>query len=333
MIKDDLKEIFNKDIKIIYDKIEMQEVQFNRRYRHLTSYIEKENVKNLVDEFKVYTDDEIQEERCQVVNRLLQKEILIKKHELKKDISSRKLLDYPDWVKDLEILKEEHRIVNYIEDTKYCFKLPEEGDKFLEKWTGMELKQELLEFVSGEEYIEYYNQFSIEDYDKAISYVNIKLNNEKIYELEDCSDELTRFYALFHMFDYEYKDNIYASSFIEMVTLFGVAIIEIAKNVFPLHVTKRQKLTNVLVAIKQENPNFYYLNGQDTYIQLMELIARRNVYIHNKGIIDWDYLNFGKICRASVWNQTRFILGDFAKIDSYYFSDAYNLLEMIISAV
>ncbi|MEG2482111.1 MAG: hypothetical protein RSA80_01555 [Lachnospiraceae bacterium] len=75
------------------------------------------------------------------------------------------------WTNSLEILKEENCIVNYIRDSIECFLEKDDGESYLRKLTGKSLKEELLDitqYTGTKEDIDFYENFSEEDYDKAI---------------------------------------------------------------------------------------------------------------------------------------------------------------------
>ena len=66
-------------------------------------------------------------------------------------------------------------------------------------------------------------------------------------------------------------------------------------------------------------------SGQD-FKRLMELVVRRNVHVHNRGIVDQAYLESG-------YNTDKFTLGDFAVIDSDYWKLAIGYTHECVRSV
>lgn len=319
----------------IESNLDLQETQFIRRYKNLTSYIETENVKSLIGEFTFYTDDSVQENKCQDILRSLQQEILIEQNKIAGKLNNLSVIEAPIWANCLEILNDDTGIINYIRETVYSYNSIDEGKDYLKNLSGKVLKNELLQFeldIGSEEYYKFYDKFSIEDYDKAIQYVKITINNETIEDLNNDNNELSMFYSLFRLFDYSNNNNIYASSFLNIIKTFDKILNSIVKLKFSKKVRRHHKLTDILVAIYGEDSSFFYLLGEDKFVNVMELVARRNIYIHNDGLINSDYLNYGAFIGCPErWNLAGYSCGDFAPIDSDYYYESLGLIKGIIT--
>lgn len=201
-------------LKNILDSVELQEHQFAKRYKMLSSYVNSDTIEALLSEFQVYTDNLTQENRSQEIIYLLLDEISEQEKKIHVLLSSYTGLEYPEWADTLEILKEENCIVNYIQESICCFNEGAERDNFIKSLSGKSLKEELISYVDKEtqsEYLNFYDDFSESDYDKAIEFVKIDINNDKIFELNYDLDELKRFTALFSLFNYKNIRNVYAS--------------------------------------------------------------------------------------------------------------------------
>ncbi len=328
-VKNDLLNI----LKDINDSIELQENQLEKNYKMISSYIKSDNIDELLKEFEVYTENSEQENRCQEIIKLLLSEISKQEEQIKTCLSSYSFIEYPDWVDSLDILKEENCIVNYIQESVYCFKEADDGNNYLITLKGKDLKEELISYIDKEtqsEYLDFYQRFSEDDYNKAIEFVKIDMNNDKISELNYDLEQLARFTTLLKLFDYHNIRNVYVSSLINLVTAMSEPIQNIIKQEYSDVLYRGNKLTSALISLKIKHPECFEIDGEDKYVDIMEIIERRNMYIHNQGLVNDKYLNFNTIIHSSVWNVQGFIDGDLLQIDSYYFQDSYSLFEAFI---
>ncbi|MBL8796665.1 MAG: hypothetical protein JNM56_22375 [Planctomycetia bacterium] len=65
----------------------------------------------------------------------------------------------------------------------------------------------------------------------------------------------------------------------------------------------------------------------DRHVQLIELVLRRNVHVHNRGEIDERYLELDPQSKKPKFNLYNLKLGDIARIDSVYLETAHRLCE------
>jgi hypothetical protein len=63
----------------------------------------------------------------------------------------------------------------------------------------------------------------------------------------------------------------------------------------------------------------------DRPVQLVELVLRRNLHVHNRGVVDERYLEPDPVTRKSKYNLFNLKLGDLAIIDDGYFQAAIRL--------
>lgn len=322
-------------LKNIIDSVELQENQLEKRYKMLSSYVNSDTIDALLSEFQVYTDNLIQESRSQEIIHLLLDEISEQENKIHELLSSYTFLEYPEWTYTLDILKEENSIVNYIQESIYCFE-ESERDNFIKSLSGKSLKEELISYVDKEtqsEYLKFYDDFSESDYDKAIEFVKIDMNNDKIFELNYDLDELKRFTALFSLFNYTNVRNVYASSLIDIITAISEPIHNIIKIKYPNAFKQGNKVTNILISLHKQHPDCFFIDSGDKYVDIMESIGRRNMYIHNQGVANNKYLNFGCVIEDNNWNKQGVKNGDFLQIDAYYFQDIYNLITNFINSL
>lgn len=313
----------------ILNSVELQEHQLVNRYKMLSSYVNSDTIAALILEFQVYTDNLIQENRSQEIIHLLLDEISEQEKKTRMLLSHYTVLEYPEWADTLEILKEDNCIVNYIRESAYCFNEGTERDDFMQSLSGKSLKTELISYVNKDtqsEYLKFYEDFSENDYDRAIEFVKIDLNNDKISELNYDLDELKRFFSLFDIFNYKNRRNVYASSLIDIVTAIADPIRTIIGIKYPCALIQGNKITKNLVSLHEKHPECFFIEFCDKYVDIMEPIERRNMYIHNQGVADNKYLNFGSVIKADNWNGQGVRNGDFLQIDAYYFQDVYDLI-------
>ncbi len=75
---------------------------------------------------------------------------------------------------------------------------------------------------------------------------------------------------------------------------------------------------------KEKIPDLFVINGSDIKDEIFEIIGRRNIHVHKKGIVDEGYL------RQSNGNPYGFSTGDYCAIDSIYFNKCYEMLHLFI---
>jgi len=335
----DVQTIKNKVISLlkdIIDSVELQECQLEKRYKMLSSYVHSDAVEALLLEFHVYTDNLSQENRSQEILYHLLNEIFEQEKKYQVLLDGYTLIEYPEWASTLEILKEENCIVNYIQDSFYCFNEEADRNNYINSLTGKALKEELVGYVNKEtqnKYFKFYDDFSESDYDKAIEFVKIDMNNDKIYELNYDIDELKRFKTLFNLFNYTNVRNIYASALIDIITAISEPINNIISIKYPHSYIQSNKITRNLISLHKKYPDCFFIDGLDKYVDIMEPIERRNMYIHNLGVANSKYLEFGKVIQDNNWNLKGAKNGEFLKIDSYYFQETYELIKNFISHI
>ena len=329
-IKDEIISV----LKDILDSVELHENQLAIKYKMLTSYVNSDTIAALLSEFQVYTDNLEQENRSQEIIHLLLNEISEQENKIHMLLLRCKVLEYPEWADTLEILKEENCIVNYIRESIYCFNEGTERDDFIKSLSGKSLKKELISYVNKEtqsEYLKFYENFSENDYENAIEFVKIDINNDKISELDYDINELKRFSSLFNLFNYKNIRNVYASSLIDIISAISEPIHKIIRIKYPNAIIQSNKITNNLVALHKEYPECFFIDSCDKYVDIMEPIERRNMYIHNQGVANEKYIGFRYVIKDNNWNGQGIKDGDFLQIDGYYYQDVYDLITSFVN--
>ena len=81
-------------------------------------------------------------------------------------------------------------------------------------------------------------------------------------------------------------------------------------------IVESKKIHAILKILVDYNPDLFVINGSDIKDEIFEIIGRRNIHVHKKGIVDEGYL------RQSNGNPYGFSTGDYSAIDSIYFVTA-----------
>jgi hypothetical protein len=87
---------------------------------------------------------------------------------------------------------------------------------------------------------------------------------------------------------------------------------------------KQRYLTDILELLKNEGVKYVVDSSGFSSIHLREMIRRRNIHIHNRGLVDEKYLELGKN-KTPKHNIYKFALGDVADIDNTYWEMATQL--------
>ena len=95
---------------------------------------------------------------------------------------------------------------------------------------------------------------------------------------------------------------------------------------------KKKYIKDVLLILEKINVNLTEDKKKDDLAKLVELILRRNVHIHNRGIVDERYLdkNIEGIPQFDVYG---FKLDDYARIDNKYWKEAIRLSKNCVAGI
>ena len=221
--------------------------------------------------------------------------------------------------------------------------------------------KEQIELCNKEAEEEIYTEEHVQKAIVAAPLVFASNNNTKLEEQEEAIDRLL---ATIDMLDITRNTNIYRQSFISIFSIFDAYVFDHLKKYFVLHADaletffansendKKEKLKitfeqaiafsdmdalkknlieqkfdgkyirQILIQIKNKHPNVF---NDLEYKNVMELVNRRNIHIHNQGIVDSRYVeecnNFG------------LEVGDYAQISKQYFLDAVAMLKKTIQNI
>ena len=200
--------------------------------------------------------------------------------------------------------------------------------------------------------------YTKEDVEKAISVAPSIYSARNNDSLELQQDIISRLLATLDMLDTRLNTNIYRQSFISLFSIFDAYVFDYMKKYFISHPKEleeffkpdknekskisfdniieyenMQSLINGLVEQKFEGKYIKQIlkllktykpsvfDGFD-YNVIMETVNRRNIHIHNQGLVDSRYIE--------EYNNDKLDIGDYAQISKQYFSNATTLLKKFI---
>ena len=89
-------------------------------------------------------------------------------------------------------------------------------------------------------------------------------------------------------------------------------------------IVESKKAHAILKVLVEYKPDLFDFNGKNIKDDIFEIIGRRNIHVHKKGIVDVGYL------QQSNGNPYGFSIGDYCAIDSVYFNKCYELLHLFV---
>ncbi len=119
---------------------------------------------------------------------------------------------------------------------------------------------------------------------------------------------------------------------ISLDTLSNYNTFDDLKNSLVEEQLKKKYIKDVLLILKKINVNLTEDKKKDDFAKLMELILRRNVHIHNRGIVDERYLD-KNIEGIPQFNVYGFKLDDYARIDNKYWKEAIRLSKNCVEGI
>lgn len=219
--------------------------------------------------------------------------------------------------------------------------------------------------------LDYYYIDSIKDVESAVEYVfnsaeYLVLDNE-YNDLMFILGKLKQIEIMIKMLNKEEQLSIVRQGFILIMTVFDATIfdlirISLHKNFFKLigFFGKNEKIPidglkefedfesfkecliedqlhkkyvkDILSILKKLNVVISEDKSNDDYSKLIELINRRNIHIHNRGIVDDKYLEKNNKDQH-VFNIYGFSLGDYAKIDNQYWKETNRLCRSCVMGI
>ena len=185
------------------------------------------------------------------------------------------------------------------------------------------------------------------------------LKSKELYDLEYVLDKLDELKITLRLLDPNAEINIYRQSFIQLMTIFDATIFDLfrvalRKDFFNLIgvIGKKDRVTleslgnyhsfddfrdeviELQLRQKYLKDLLFFLNdlgvlcvmrsSDDRFIQLIELVLRRNIHIHNRGLVDERYLDKDENSTPR-YNIYNFAMNEAAHIDAAYWEMANRL--------
>lgn len=166
--------------------------------------------------------------------------------------------------------------------------------------------------------------------DKLIEMEEIELTqpSEAIIQndLEDDLEKLEGLRTLYSIFEEKNPINIYRQAFILLMTAFDATIVDLYNETKTKEVSNGNKYAvNIVEKLYKDKSHIFIINEQDVYDNVLEMIQRRNLHVHRKGIVDDKYFIKGN------GKQLGLHIGDYATIDYEYFLTSYEILREFVA--
>lgn len=308
------------------------------------SNVEKEENKKIIDQLKIIVDYKIV-----ALQTKLSKMQPMELPSVSERIVSNDLMD---------------NLVQYTESQVYdCMDNPKNMAFFelVETIIPLEFKKEIdVQDEMSEE--KYYNMLTEDDYVSLLNYVKCKLYNQSIEDNERDLEEYTELKTLYNIFDDKNPISIYRQAFILLMTAFDAAVFDLFTNIFNQDffnvsrimnydkkfslgdITKYQDfnefasktidtmisgkyVSDILEILHSYRADFFIVQRNDCYNEIMEMVQRRNLHVHKNGIVDEKYFTKGN------GSQLGIRIGEYAVIDNLYYNNASEILNGFISNI
>lgn len=249
--------------------------------------------------------------------------------------------EYPEWLKRVDQREPLGEMINY------CVDCIDNGDAL----DADKLNSEIVEWNEhmGE------RVYTCEMVEKALAVAPLVWKHRVNAVLENDDMHLDRLLATIRMLDVTANSNIYRQAFVNMFSIFDAYVFDYLKTYFFNHIDKlepffggeklkisfaevfdnstideakedfiRRKfdgkyIKHLLKALHSSNISVF--DGIE-YSKIMEMVNRRNIHIHNKGIVDERYVE--------EFNIHGFDVGEYAAITKQYFESATIILSTLI---
>ncbi len=252
--------------------------------------------------------------------------------------------DLPDWFDEINDSEELVQLIDNCVEVLEC-------DEILD----FESIKSDVDIVNEDAQEEIYSE---DDIRKAISIAPMLWARKKNMELEDDAYAIDKLLATLNMVDITQNTNIYRQSFISIFSIFDAYVFDHLKKYYFSHIDKleeffvgsgndKAKITfetaikysdmdalktayveqkfdgkyirQILIQLHDKHKNVF--DGIE-YKEIMEMVNRRNIHIHNQGIADPRYVE--------EYNYFGLNIGEYAPISKQYFMNAEGVLKQFI---
>ena len=345
-------EQFLQEVVQLNSYIEYMEQNFYLRFRFVQGLEGAETLGRLVNQYSFDADTiSAQKRNYRVLKKLMESlETLLLDYEQK--ISLMREIKRPRMTNKVKQLFEEGNFREY-EEADYW----ENDVSFYEHLSGLdpEVEKRNIDSAPGSE--EYYSQYTVKDYKRALEIMKYDAYKQEKDELEMHYELLKDYPVHFRLFDMHNPVNIYRQSFISLLASFDAAIFDLFRKIYKKDFFVIEGLTGrspkislasyssydelrekvmdeylgkvyaaeLLRVLHSFKVQVFLVDGIDIYDDLCEIISRRNAHIHNKGNADQKYFEKGNgAVKYGIKN------GQYLPIDSMYYRNVSNLLQKFI---
>lgn len=316
---------------------------------------------NALENYVFFTDDETEKENNRVILTQLGQLVKSKIEGCIEKLKDTEKVSVPQISSNILDNDLDESLCEYLRLHVYdCMNNPEKlsYSKLIEQVTATEIKEQIDEVdeVTGEKC---YDMLIVEDYENILEFMRCTLHNEEIEEIESDLCEYEELQTLYSIFDDMAPINIYRQSFILLLTAFDAVMFDMVKSLFKdkffeiapfINYDKKFSLVDIskyesfedfsektidqivagkyiadlLEIVYKYKKEIFNIDGADCYPIILEIVQRRNLHVHKKGIVDQKYFTKGN------GSELGLHVGDYAVIDDGYFDKALELLEKFV---
>lgn len=359
-MSNEVKDRFSNEIKVIRGYVEYIENNFYNRSCEVLRMQGYEKFR-ILEEYVFFSEDYEEKRKNREVLRQISGVIEVRIGELNEILEKQERMQLPEISKTIIDNDLQDSLCSYIESVVFdCINNPDglPYSKLIEKLSADKLKEEvdMVDETTGEKC---YDMLSTEDYQNILSYMKCKLYNDEIEEFESELYEYKELQTLYKIFDDYAPINIYRQSFILLLTAFDAVFFDLARETFTknffdivplINYEKKFTLSDIsqyenfeefssqvvesiisgkyvadlMEILYKYKQDIFFVNHINRFSEAIEIIQRRNLHIHKKGIVDEKYFTKGNGRELGIRK------GEYAVIDDMYFNKAIELLEQII---
>jgi len=355
-----LKDRFRNEVTAINEYVEYIENNF---YNRSCKVIRTQGYEELeiLREYVFFSEDVEERRKNRDILRQLSEVTKEKIEERTEILKHKEEVDLPQISKTILDNDLKDSLCSYVEATVYdCIdntnNLP--YSELIKTLTAFQLKEDVdnVDEVTDEKC---FDMLTIKDYESVLEYMKCKLYNDEIEECETELYEYKELQTLYSIFDDLAPINIYRQSFILLLTAFDAVIFDLAKAVFTNNffevaslinyekkfsladiskyenfkefssqtvgiVMSGKYITDLLEILYKYKKEIFDINGEDSYPIILEIVQRRNLHVHKKGVVDEKYFSKGNGRNIGMRK------GEYAIIDDQYLNKANDLLSQFI---
>lgn len=354
-----IRDKFIKDVEITNSYVNYMQDNFYLRYNDVKSIGKLDELDKMIDKYKFeYVTEADYKKNMNLLKKIISK-VETNFVYYQDFIENNELMILPRLSRKVKKLLLDRNLAIYLE-TPYMSDIDGTFLEYLKSQNAESIKDEI-DMTPGSD--EYYSEFDVGDYQKAIDYLIVKEYNDEFSLNMRCYNWLQDFRVHFKLYDVNNPINIYRQSFIVLLTAFDAVMFDIARELFQrdffdcmyilsekgkiefsklkdygdFSTLKAQEVENclknryiaeLLGTIHSYKNSSFVINEQDRFDDILEIISRRNTHVHHNGIIDQKYFEKGN-------GKTKYglSLGQYAKIDYGYYMYVSDTLSKFVNQI